>query len=170
MAYDNPQSTAKIAGHPIHPMLVVFPIAFWIAALVCDIVYLGDGAAGWAVAAMWLVGAGAVMAIIAALAGFADFFGDSRVRRIRHAWNHMIGNAIALVLSLLSLSLRVSEGAAEAVAPWGVALSAIVVIMIGYTGWLGGELVYRHRVGVSDADAPRRPRERTREEVTHRLH
>ena len=51
----NPRSTAKIAGHPIHPMLVVFPIAFLVSTLVCDIVYVNSGDPGWATAAMWIV-------------------------------------------------------------------------------------------------------------------
>lgn len=171
MLLENPRSTAKIAGHPLHPMLIVFPIAFWLGALLTDIAYWIGAESGWATASMWLVGAGIVGALAAALAGFADFLGDAQIRRLRHAWQHMIGNVIALVLSALSLSLRLAEGAAEAVLPWGLALSAIVGIVLAFTGWLGGELVYRHRIGVQDrgAGSSRRPRA-AQEEITHHLH
>ncbi len=164
----NPRTTAKIAGHPIHPMLIVFPIAFLLATLACDIVYLNTGEPGWAIAAMWLVGAGVVTALVAALAGFADFLGEERVREIADAWQHMIGNLLAVVLAAISWMLRASQGAEEAVMPWGLALSLAVALVLGYTGWKGGELVYRHRVGIHEADPPRtlertaaRERERT---------
>ncbi len=171
MSLENPRSTAKIAGHPLHPMLIVFPIAFWLGALLADIVYWIGAEPGWARASMWLVGAGVVGALAAALAGFVDFLGDAEIRRLHHAWQHMIGNVIALVLSALSLSLRLAEGAAEAVLPWGLALSAIVGIVLAFTGWLGGELVYRHRIGVHNrgAASSRRPRA-AHEETTHHLH
>jgi uncharacterized membrane protein len=147
----NPRSTAKIAGHPIHPMLVLFPVAFLVSTLVTDIVYLSTGDASWAVASVWLVGTGIVTALVAALAGFTDFFGDPRIRQIRDAWRHMIGNLIVVVLAALSWWMRTSQGAEEAVAPWGVSLSAIVSVILLYTGWKGGELAYRYRVGVHDA-------------------
>ena len=60
----NPRSTAKIAGHPIHPMLVGFPIAFLVSTLVCDLVYLNGGNPGWAVAALWMVGAQVALSVV----------------------------------------------------------------------------------------------------------
>jgi len=168
MMYENPKSTAKIGGHPIHPMLIVFPIAFWLGALVCDLVYAANGREDWAEAAVWLTGAGVVTALIAALAGFTDFFGDSRIRALRDAWRHMIGNLLAVVLAAVSWGVRLSQGAEEAVMPWGLTLSAAVALVLVYTGWKGGELVYRHRVSVlqppSDAipDQPQTVRQRER--------
>ncbi|WP_414731510.1 DUF2231 domain-containing protein [Vitreimonas sp.] len=168
--YENPKSTAKIGGHPIHPMLIVFPIAFWIGALVCDLVYASNPHEDWAQAAAWLTGAGVVTALVAALAGFTDFFGDSRIRALRDAWRHMVGNLIAVTLAAVSWGVRLSEGAAEAVLPWGLTLSAAVGVILLYTGWKGGELAYRHRVGVmqppSDTIADRQPQTiRTRERI-----
>jgi uncharacterized membrane protein len=157
MSYDNPKSTAKIGGHPIHPMLVVFPIAFWIGALVCDLTYVGNGREDWADTAMWLTGAGIVTALIAALAGFTDFFGDKRIRAIKDAWRHMIGNLTAVVVALISFVVRYVEGAEAGVLPWGLTLSVILAAILVYTGWKGGELAYRHRVGVRDDDMDRAP-------------
>src|SRR5690606_10455592 len=138
----NPKSTAAIGGHPIHPMLIVFPIAFLLATLASDLIYINTQEPGWAIASMWLVGTGVVTALVAALAGFADFFGDARIRAIRDAWRHMIGNLIAVALAAVSWGLRASEGAADAVLPWGLALSVAVACVLAYTGWKGGELAY----------------------------
>jgi len=169
MLYENPKSTAKIGGHPIHHMLVVFPIAFWFGALACDLTYLAGGREDWAQAALWLTGAGVVTALIAALAGFADFFGDNRIRAIRDAWRHMIGNLIAVALAAISWAVRVVQGAEAGVLPWGLALSAAVAVILLYTGWKGGELAYRHRVGVmqppSDAISDQPQTVRTRERI-----
>jgi uncharacterized membrane protein len=146
----NPNSTARIAGHPIHPMLVPFPIAFFVATLLADIVFWRTGNSGWAVAAMWLLGAGLVGAALAAVAGLTDFLGDARVRALTHAWLHAIGNVVAVVISLISFWLRYSHGAEAGALPTGIWLSLIVVALLLVTGWLGGELVFRHRVGVAD--------------------
>ena len=147
----NPRSTAQIRGHPIHPMLVLFPVAFLVSTLATDIIYLATANPAWATASIWLVGTGVVTALIAALAGFADFFGESRIRQIRDAWRHMIGNLIVVTLAIVSWWLRASGGAEEAVAPWGVTLSVLTGAILLYTGWKGGELAYRYRVGVHDA-------------------
>jgi uncharacterized membrane protein len=150
----NPKSTAKIAGHPIHPMLVGFPIAFLVGTLVCDLIYLNSGNPAWAVAALWMVGAGVTMALVAAVFGFTDFIGEERIRHLADAWRHMIGNLIAVALAALNWVLRVTQGAEEAVAPFGVTLSAAVTLTLLYTGWKGWEMVYRYRVAVEDEPAP----------------
>lgn len=149
-----PRATAKIGRHPLHPLLVLAPIGFWLSAFLCDLVYWNTGDASFAEAALWLIGAGLVGAVFAALAGLADFAGDRAIRAISDAWHHMIGNVIAVVLALASFLLRVTEGAEAAVLPWGLALSTLIVAILLFTGWKGGELVYTHRVAVND-DAPR---------------
>src|SRR5665811_2176974 len=65
----NPKSTAQIAGHPIHPMLIPFPIAFFVGTFVCDLVYWQMSNPAWAAATLWLLGAGLVMATLAAVMG-----------------------------------------------------------------------------------------------------
>jgi uncharacterized membrane protein len=149
MAISNPKSTAQIAGHPIHPMLIPFPVAFLVATLVCDLIFWRTGNAGWATASLWLLGAALLMAALAAVAGLIDFIGDDRIRDLSAAWHHMIGNVVAVVLALINWYRRYSGGDA-AVLPWGLLLSLIVVLILLYTGWRGWEMVYKHRVAVSD--------------------
>ena len=72
-----PKSTVSIAGHPIHPMLVPFPIALFVATFVCDVVYWQTASTAWSTAAIWLLGAGLVGAAIVAVVGLIDVFGDS---------------------------------------------------------------------------------------------
>lgn len=146
----NPKSTAKIGEHPLHPMLIPFPIAFLVGAFVSDLAFVGTADAFWAKASMWLIGAAIVMALVAALAGFIDFFGEPRIRRLTDAWYHMIGNLTAVVLALVNFALRYSQGAEAAIKPWGVVLSLVVVGILLFTGWKGWEMVYRHHVAVLD--------------------
>ena len=150
MADGNPRSTAQIAGHPIHPMLIPFPIAFLVATLACDLAFWRTGNASWAIGSMWLLGAALVMAALAALAGLTDFLGERRIRDIRDAWLHMIGNVIAVLLSLINFYLRYANGAEAGVFPWGIWISLIVVLLLLFNGWKGWNLVYKHRVGVAD--------------------
>src|SRR4029077_19487248 len=82
----NPRSTAKVEGHPIHPMLVPFPIAFFVATFAADIGYATMGNTGWVLATEWLLGAGLLFAGLAAIAGLTDFFGDRRIRRLNASW------------------------------------------------------------------------------------
>jgi uncharacterized membrane protein len=147
----NPVSTAKIKGHPLHPMLIPFPIAFLVGAFLTDLAYWAYGNAFWALASMWLIGAAIVMALLAALAGFTDFLSEPRIRAMSDAWHHMIGNLAAVAIALINFYIRYAQGAEAAVAPWGVLLSFVVVLILLYTGWKGWEMVYRHRVAVLEA-------------------
>ena len=140
------RSTAAIAGHPIHPLLVVFPIAFLIGAFLSDLAFYGTSDSFWARASEWLVGAGLVGGAVAAVAGFIDFIASERIRSLSIVWYHFLGNAVALVLSAISLYLRVS-GEAVAVTGTELVLSILVVLIFLVTGWLGGELVFRYGVG-----------------------
>ena len=148
----NPQSTAKIAGHPIHPMLIPFPIAFFVSTFVCDLVYWQTGYAAWATAATWLLGAGLVMAVLAALVGLTDVLGDQRIRALNDAWWHAGGMVIVVLIELYNWYARYEQGTA-AVVPKGLVLSLIVVCILLFAGWKGWEMIYRHRVGVMDETA-----------------
>lgn len=145
----NPVSSANFMGHPIHPMLIPFPIVLFVATFVCDLVFWQTGDSGWAIAAMWLLGAGLVTAALAATAGLVDFLGDTRIRQLNDAWQHAIGNVIAVLLSLFSFYWRYRYGTA-AVIPLGLTLSLIVTAILLFTGWKGGKLVFVHRVAVYD--------------------
>ena len=139
-------STAAIKGHPIHPMLVPFPIAFLVGVLASDLMFAGTGDAFWPRASIWLVGAGVVMGALAAIFGLIDFLTIERVRSPT-GWTHFLGNLLAVVLSLVSLLLRRGDHAG-AILPGGLILSFIVVGILLVTGWLGGELAYRYKIGV----------------------
>ena len=145
----NPRSTVSIAGHPIHPMLIPFPIAFFVATFVADLAYAYSGNPGWVTASIWLLGAGLIMAALAAVAGLIDVFGDDQIRNLSDAWLHAGGNIIAVLIELYNWYTRYENGAA-AVLPTGLVLSLVVVLILLFTGWKGWEMVYRHRVGVAD--------------------
>jgi uncharacterized membrane protein len=145
----NPRSTAQIAGHPLHPMLIPFPVAFLVATLVCDLLFWNTGNSAWSVASLYLLGAALVMAALAAIAGLTDFLGDSQVRDLSAAWHHLVGNVVLVLLSLWNWYRRYDAGDA-AVLPIGLLLSFVVVLILLYTGWRGWEMVYRHRVGIAE--------------------
>jgi uncharacterized membrane protein len=102
----NPQSTASIAGHPLHPMLIPFPIAFFVATFVCDLVFWRTGDSFWATGALWLLGAGLVMAALAAVIGLLDVLGEERIRALNDVWWHAGGNVIAVLIALYNWYLR----------------------------------------------------------------
>src|SRR5215216_8135391 len=149
MPMRNPKTTAKIGDHPIHPMLIPFPIAFLVATLVCDLIFWRTGNGAWSTASLWLLGAALVMAALAAVAGLTDFMGDERIRDLSAAWHHMIGNVIAVVLALINWYRRYAA-TEPGIPSGGVVLSLLVVLILLYTGWRGWEMVYKHRVAVSD--------------------
>lgn len=144
----NPRSTASIAGHPIHPMLIPFPIVFFVSTFLADLAFWRTGNEFWATAGMWLLGAGLVMAALAAFVGLIDVLGEARIRALDDAWWHAGGNVIAVLIELYNFYLRYEQGSA-AIIPTGAALSALVVLILLFIGWKGWNLVYRHRVGVA---------------------
>jgi uncharacterized membrane protein len=148
----NPRSTVQIAGHPIHPMLIPFPVAFLVATLFCDLAFWRTGSPFWAAAALWLLGGALLFGALAALAGLTDFLGERRIRELADAWHHFIGNAVAMGLIAVTFYLRFANGEA-AVLPEGLLLSLVVVGIFLFTGWKGWEMVYRHHVGVADPSA-----------------
>jgi uncharacterized membrane protein len=140
-------SNAAVAKHPIHPMLIPLPISFLLGAFAADLATFWSDDAFWPRAALWLTGAGVVTGLVAAIPGIIDFTTIKRVRDHRAAWIHGLGNVVAMILSGISWALRIGDPAA-AVRPWGLTLSTIVALILVVTGWLGGELSYRHRIGV----------------------
>ena len=101
----------------------------------------------WARASLWLVGTGLLTGLAAAAAGLTDFLTVARVRELRAAWIHLIGNVAALALAAISWLIRLPD-AADAALPAGILLSIITAAILGVTGWYGGELSYRHKIGV----------------------
>ena len=149
-------STVAIAGHPLHPLIVTFPIAFLTGALGTDVGYWLTGDAFWARASFWLIGAGIVMGLLAAVTGMLDFLKIDRVREHQAGWVHMVGNIAVLALSLVSFVLRWGNQTG-AVLPTGLIISLFVATLIGVTGWYGAELVYRHKIAVIGYGSNHRP-------------
>jgi uncharacterized membrane protein len=85
------------------------------------------------------------MAALAAVAGLTDFFGDKRIQG-SDAIKHMLANVTAVVLELVNLLLRL--GNPDFIASTGVYISGVVVLILIYSGWKGGDLVFRHGIGV----------------------
>jgi uncharacterized membrane protein len=141
------RSTVHLFGHPVHPMLIPFPLALLIAAGVSDVVFLVDGDDFWARASMWLIASGVVTGAVAAVAGLIDFLTIPRARNLS-GWIHFLGNAAVLVISLINWLLRIGDPGGF-VEPWGLVLSVVTVVLLGVTGWTGGELAYRHQIGVT---------------------
>jgi uncharacterized membrane protein len=144
--HGHPRSTAQIGGHPIHPMLVQFPIVCFILTLVCDVVYT-QGHTELATASKWLLLIGLVMAALAAVAGLTDFLGDKRIQG-SDAIKHAVANVTAVVLELVNLLLR--RGNDAFIGSTGVWISLVVVLILLYSGWMGGRLVYIHGIAVND--------------------
>jgi len=127
-------------------MLIPFPIVCFILTFVCDIFYV-RGNTGLAGASNWLLIIGLVMAALAAVAGLTDFLGDKRIQGA-DAIKHMLANVTAVALELVNLVLRLKNP--DSIASPGIYLSGIVVLILVYSGWKGGDLVFRHGIGVRD--------------------
>lgn len=142
-------TVAAIGRHPLHPMLVPLPIGFLVGALIADIAFVATGDGFWARGAFWLLIGGVITGLLAGLAGMIELLGLPRARAMTSAWIHGLGNVLALALAAVNIVVRWGDhvGAVNAT---GLVLSLIVVVILGVTGWIGGELSYRHGVGVSD--------------------
>jgi uncharacterized membrane protein len=147
MAFSGVSSTARIARHPIHPMLVPFPIVCFVGTLLTDLTYWGTANIMWADFSAWLVTVGVILGYLAAIVGLVDFLSNRMIRAQSPAWPHAIGNVIVLILATFNMLVH-SRDAWTSVVPTGLVLSAVVVLLLLFTGWLGWSLVYRHRVGV----------------------
>lgn len=139
-------SRASIAGHPIHPMLVTIPIGLWIFSLVADLIFLWNGQALWHDMAFYTMAGGLVGALLAAIPGMIDLFSMRPSPTKRIGLVHMSINFTVVVLFAINLGWRISADPAAAGPVW---LSAVAVVLLGVSGWLGGEMVYVHGAAVS---------------------
>ena len=150
------QAKARLFGHPIHQMLIVFPLGLLGTSLLFDILHLASGGEHWALVAYYLIAAGILSGLVAAPFGLIDWLAIPRgTRAKRIGLLHGGGNVVVLLLFVLSWLLRrdlpTAPGGLE------IGLAAIAVLLALVTGWLGGELVDRLGVGVEDGahlDAP----------------
>jgi uncharacterized membrane protein len=150
------RAKVRLFGHPVHQMLIVFPLGLLGTSLLFDILHLATGGDHWAQVSYFMIAAGIVSGLIAAPFGLIDWLSipsDTRAKRI--GLLHGGGNVVVLLLFTLSWFLRRDLP----VAPSGleIGLSALAVGLALVTGWLGGELVDRLGIGVDEganANAP----------------
>jgi uncharacterized membrane protein len=140
----NLNSTAKPRRGPIHKMLVSFSAAYFTGALVTDLVYWHVPNVLWERFSIWLITAGLIMAGLAAIACVFDLASGRQIDE--PAWPRVAGYAIAVLLSLANAFVHSRDGY-TAVVPLGLTLSALVVIVLLLTAWVGAALSNRHRVG-----------------------
>jgi uncharacterized membrane protein len=142
-------STAAIVGHPIHPMLIPFPITFLTVALATDVAARQTRDPFWSRTSRWMLGAGIVTGLVAGAVGAIDYFTIRRAREKSVGKLHAYGNPLALGLAAANLALRAKRNPADPPSGTELALSAGTAAVLGVTGWAGAELSYRHMVGVA---------------------
>ena len=157
------ESRAKLLGHPIHQMLIVFPLGLLATSLIFDIIGLATHHAGLMQTSFYVIAAGIISGLAAAVFGLIDFLAIPHGTRARRVGTlHGIGNVIVVVFFAASWFVRRENPAHPAIL--AVVLSALGAALSGVTAWLGGELVDRLGVGVDDGahlDAPSSLRHRT---------
>lgn len=146
-------SKMSIAGHPIHPMLIHFPVAALLGLIGTDLAYVLTGDFFWARAGIWLVGVGVIGGWVSGTVGLLDLLIVAKIRRLITAWCHAILAVMLLSLATLNWLLRVGQADA-AIMPWGLYLSLACGVAIALTSLLGGQLVYDHAIGVDFKEAP----------------
>jgi uncharacterized membrane protein len=149
------ESRAKLFGHAIHPILIVYPLGLLSTAVIFDIIYLVTADTRWATVSFWMIAAGVVGGLLAAVFGLIDYLNipnGTRAKRI--GLLHGLTNFFVMVLFAVSLYLRsslyLSNGLPETPPTLALALSFIGVGAALLGGWLGGELVERLGVGVAE--------------------
>lgn len=138
----------RLFGHPVHPALVHFPVACWVLTPACDAAWLASGGPFWSTAAIWLTGTGAVIGLLAALAGMIDLAALREDAAVRTAGWHATFMALALTAAIASLIGRsLPQQVLLAGIAWPVWASALAALATLIGGWFGGQLVYRHGAG-----------------------
>jgi uncharacterized membrane protein len=147
---------AKLFGHPVHQMLIVFPLGLLGMSVIFDIVHLATDDPMFAAVAYWMLVAGVAGGLLAAPFGFIDFLGipaGTRAKRIGAL--HGVGNLVVTLLFLASVLIRRDDAAVPPDAAYICSFAGFVLAL--FTGWLGGELVNRLGIGVHEnahVDAP----------------
>lgn len=151
------EARAKLVGHAIHPMLIVFPLGLLGMAAIFDLVFMFTGNAGFPAAAYYMIPAGIVTGLAAALFGAIDWLAipDGTRARAVGLW-HGLGNVVVVALFALSWWLRGGDPA-HLPGTASIMLSVAGVLLALVTGWLGGELVERLGIGVDPGANPDAP-------------
>jgi uncharacterized membrane protein len=150
------ESRVKFLGHPVHQMLIVFPLGLLATAVIFDVIYLAGAGPTMAVVAYWMIAAGVVGGLVAAPFGWIDWWAIPRGTRAKQIglW-HGGGNVIVLLFFIASWLMR--GDVPEAPEPFAFVLSFLGAGLALLTGWLGGELVDRLGIGVDDHANPDAP-------------
>lgn len=139
----------KSMGHPLHLMLVNYPLGLLTTAVLFDIIHWFTGNGFWSVLAFWMIVAGIIGGVVAAIVGTIDWTGiPSRTPASRVGIWHGIGNAVVLVAFIGSWLLRLHDPANPSI--FAYVLSLLGAALLGGTGWLGGELTGRFGVGIEE--------------------
>jgi uncharacterized membrane protein len=150
------QSRAKLFGHAIHPVLIVFPLGLLATSFIFDIIHLLTGNGFWSDLAFWLIAAGVIGGLLAALFGLIDWLAIPAGTRAKGVglW-HGGGNVVVVLLFVVSWLLRLPAPRTPGLLPFILSLVGVGLALV--TSWLGGELVERLGVGVdagANLDAP----------------
>jgi len=147
------RTAASIAGHPIHVMVVALPIGLWVFSLICDLILVtGHNPDLWFTVAYITMAGGIVGALLAAVFGLIDLMSLPRGHTRNLALVHMGINLAVVAIFAVNLWVRTGE-LQSMLLPLG--LSVLGIVLLGVSGWIGGELVHVHMVGV-DPDAASR--------------
>lgn len=148
MAIAHREPRALVAGHLIYAKLVSFPAVCFTLTLLTDILYWQTGTLMWQNFSAWLLLAGLVVGAFAALAGLVMLIGSSTIRATPTIWPYTLGNLIVLLTAIINSFVHAGDGW-TAVVPWGLALSAVTVILMLITGWMGAKNI--HPYGIEEA-------------------
>ncbi|NHK26403.1 DUF2231 domain-containing protein [Parvularcula flava] len=149
--FDETESRIAVLGHPIHAMSVAFPVALTFCIFGADVLYWWTGDPFWARAAMWAAGTGFLFGMLAGFSGTAELLLVSGIRVRAAAWTHFI-IAVTLISLLGANWGHRLYGYESAVLPYGILLSGLCVIVVAFTGWHGGKLVFDYRLGTSKSN------------------
>jgi uncharacterized membrane protein len=147
---------ARLLGHPIHPMLIVFPLGLLATGVAFDIVGLVQGDSSWYLISYWLIASGIIGGLLAAVFGLIDWIGiPSGTRAKRIGLLHGGTNVVVVLLFIISWFMRGSAANIPSNGAFTLSFIGVALALVG--GWLGGELVDRLGIGVDEgahADAP----------------
>lgn len=160
------ESRAKLFGHPIHQMLIVFPLGLLATSLFFDIIAVAADHPGLFQASYYMIAAGIISALIAAVFGLIDYLaipGGTRAKRV----GMMHGGGNVLLVALFAASWFLRRDHVTDPGTLAIVLSGLGAALGGVTGWLGGELVDRLGVGVDEGANLDAPSSLTHEKVRH---
>ena len=139
-------SAVALVGHPIHVMMVHFPIAFVIATLGVDFFYWWSGDAFWVRVGLWAAGFTFLTGVAASIVGTAELLLVPGIRMREASWSHAIAAMTLVAITGANWGLRLYYP--ESILPHGLALSGVASVMAGFAGWHGGKLVFDHGIGI----------------------